>query len=135
MKIKDISVREIHVNDETDDTVVTTKLIGEGMFCKAYQDVVSDDIYLFMREDRYCPGKEILSFCVPSPHIPPMERLDNVETCFASKTIFYNVWKTKLSLPLKAAYKKAWKQYNALKTAWEEAISLASSWHRACLRC
>lgn len=127
MKIKDISVREIHVNDETDDTVVTTKLIGKGMFCAAYQDVVSDDIYLFMREDKYCPGKAILSFCDPSPHIPLMEWIDDVETEFAGKTTHYNVWRTTRSLPLKASCKKAWKQYNALKTAWEEAINQVRS--------
>lgn len=121
MRIKDKQIRTISYYNPTSqrDEVVQTERLHSGEFCTAYLDKSTNDVFIFMNVEKMCPGKEILTFCDPSGHIPPMLHVDDTEVRSTFKITEYRVWRTTFSGALQARSKKAWAQYKTLKKAWE----------------
>jgi hypothetical protein len=79
--------------------------LGKGMFSKAYR-IGEKVIVLTSDMSKEC----IAIFCQgENPHIPKMERLDDINGKDCYLMPYYK--------PLKASEKEAWKQYKALKEA------------------
>ncbi len=119
MEIQDVKLRRITVKEN--ETILTERL-GKGAFCEAYKDTASEDVYLFMNENNWCPGKEILRQCDKSCFIPDMMYFGSTETRSRSRIATYEIWKTTYSKSLKAQHKQAWSQYKTLEKAWVQCI-------------
>ncbi len=120
MKIHDSKTRRIEFETPFGTKTVFTERIGKGQFCEAFRD--GYDVYLFMNQSRFCPGKEALAlWCEKSPHLPSMTNEGEVSTSSLKGVTWYTVYKTSFTEKLTAKHKTAWKQYKILKSAWENA--------------